>query len=160
MGAKIIPILVMTVMLAASGCASRATEAAYRDMLDSYRGQHIDSLVADWGPAQGRHTFADGRQMYSFVLNRREYVEPALGLGLGLGLGWGSHRHGFIGGYYPAHRSRVREESCETKVITDRRGRIIDLSYRGNACRALPPAPPDQGRDAGQNSGYDQSQRR
>lgn len=134
-----IMLAVLAVMLAASGCAPRATESAYRNMLESYRGRHIDSLVAAWGPAQGHHTFADGRKLYSFVRNRREYVEP-LNPGLGFGLG-GFYRHGFIGGYYYPERSRIREYSCETRVITDRRGRIISLSYQGNNCRAIPPDP-------------------
>lgn len=144
MGTKIIPILLLAaVLLATSGCAPRATELAYRNMLESYRGQHIDSLVAVWGPAQGRHTFADGRQLYSFVRNRREYVE-AIDPMLGLGFGVGFHHRGFVGGYYAPERSRIREYSCETRVTTDRKGRIIDLDYRGNACRALPPEPPDR----------------
>lgn len=137
MGTKIMPLAVLMVMLAASGCASRATESAYRNMLESYRGQHIDSLVAIWGPAQGHHTFADGRQLYSFVRNRREYVEP---MNPSIGFGWGGfYRHGFFGGYYSPERSRIREYSCETKVTTDRRGRIIDLTYQGNTCRAVSP---------------------
>lgn len=141
MGTKLLPILMLAVLLAASGCAPRATESAYRNMLESYRGQHIDSMVAVWGPAQGHHTFADGRQLYSFVRNRREYVEavdPLLGFGLGF------HHRGFIGAYYAPERSRIREYSCETRVTTDRKGRIIDLDYRGNACRALPPEPPER----------------
>lgn len=158
MGTRIMLLAALMAMLAASGCGPRATESAYRNMLESYRGQHIDSLVAAWGPAQGRHTFADGRQMYSFVRNRREYVEPVNpGIGLGFGLGWGFSRHGFIGGYYSPDRSRIREYSCETTVTTDRKGRIIDLSYQGNNCRALPP---DQGRrPAGAGSGGSSSTR-
>lgn len=140
MGTKIKPIMLLALLLAA-GCGTRATESAYRDMLESYRGQHIDSLVAAWGPAQGRHTFADGRQLYSFIRNRREYVEAVDPL---LGFGFGFHHRGFIGGYYTPERSRIREYSCETRVTTDRKGRIIALDYRGNACRALPPEPSER----------------
>lgn len=157
MGTKIIPILLLAVVLAASGCAPRATESAYRNMLESYRGQHIDSLAAVWGPAQAQHTFADGRQLYSFVHIRRDYVD-AVDPMFGLGLGFGFHHRGVIGGYYAPERGRIREEHCETRVTTDRKGRIIDLDYWGSACRALPPEPPD--RRTGNGYGGTQSQRR
>lgn len=156
MGRKILLLAMLMVMLAAFGCAPRATESAYRNMLESYRGQHIDSLVAAWGPAEARHTFADGRQLYSFVRNRREYVEP-LSASIGFGLG-GFYRHGFFGGYYHPERSRVREYSCETRVTTDRKGRIIDLSYQGNNCLAMPPETGRRPAEAG--SGQGSSQRR
>lgn len=157
MGRKSLLVVVLGSILIAAGCAPRATERAYRDMLEGYQGRHIDSLVAAWGPASGHHTFADGRQMYSFVRNRRTYVEP---LYPAFGWGMGFYRRNFFGGYYFNDRSIIREYSCETMVTTDRKGRIIDFSYRGNACRAIPPNEADRRRDSRSGSEANPSYRR
>jgi len=154
---KSLLVMALLAIFIAAGCAPRATETAYRNMLEGYRGRHIDSLVAAWGPASGHHTFADGRQMYSFVRNRRQYVEP---LYPSFGLGMGFYRRNFFGGYYFNDRSVIREYSCETTVTTDRKGQIIDFSYRGNACRAIAPTEADRRERSRSGSGTTSSYRR
>lgn len=138
---KIMLSLVLLVLLTAPGCGPRATEAGYRSLMAGYQGQHIDRLAAAWGPADKTHVFADGRRLYSFIRNRKVYVDAPMSPFFG-GFGWGSYyANDFYGGlYFDNSRRRVREYLCETRVTTDRKGQIIDISYRGNNCRAVPPA--------------------
>ena len=35
------------------------------------------------------------------------------------------------------YQESVRQYRCETRVITDRKGRITSIAFRGNDCRAL-----------------------
>ena len=129
----------LTLFLA--GCAPRATEVGYRDLLESYRGQHIDQLVSAWGPPQAKHDFADGRRVYSFITHSRQpapVTRPFIGVGGVLG-------HRSYGGLYLSTEMTMREHYCETRVETDRKGRITGYNFKGNACRAYqaPTAGPD-----------------
>ncbi|MDR1044388.1 MAG: hypothetical protein LBP33_04615 [Candidatus Adiutrix sp.] len=138
---KKIGLAVILGLLLAVGCGPRATESAYRGLLESYRGRHIDRLVELWGPPQASHTFADGQKLYSFSRTRRQYgsVQPVIGLGFG-------RRHVFgFGAYSPGGEAYVRDYSCETRVNTDRQGVILGFSYRGNDCLALEEAGPPAG---------------
>lgn len=132
------PLILLAIVAALfmAGCGPKATVAGYRQELDQYRGRHIDELVADWGAPRGNHSYADGRREYLFSRqSQRSYVEPAYpAIGLGLGYHW---RHFGIGGVYHGGRQRVVSTSCETRVITDRRGKIQEFLFRGEACRAL-----------------------
>ncbi len=134
---KILIALSLTLCLA--GCGPKASFDGYRQMMESWRGRHIDQLVEHWGPPQGQYTFDDGRKMYSFT--ERWRVEAAPVLVPSVGLGW-SRRH-FYGGYGLGlggwSGATVREMYCETRVITDRKGLIKEFAFQGNSCRALPP---------------------
>jgi len=121
-------------ILALSGCGPQATEKGFRTMVNSYAGQHIDSLVAAWGPPQASYTYEDGRREYSFVHSRLvERMVPEFTFGGYYGY------PGWWGGYagFPMYRERIRQYRCETRVATDRKGRITNITYRGNDCRAL-----------------------
>ena len=125
------------VILALSGCGPKATEKGFRAMADSYTGQHIDTLVAAWGPPQASYTYEDGRREYSFVKSRLvASMNPSFGIGLG---GFYGGRRGGWGGWggFPMYQESVRQYRCETRVHTDRKGRITNIAFRGNDCRAL-----------------------
>ena len=126
-------------MLLAGGCGPKATVAGYREILEHYRGGHIDQLVADWGAPKGQHVYADGRKEYLFSREyRQDYSEPIYP-SIGFGLGYGGYRHFGVGGaaFYPRTVS-THYSVCETRVITDKRGKILEYYFRGDACQAVP----------------------
>lgn len=120
------------VILALSGCGPRATERGFQAMVDSYTGQHIDTLVAQWGPPQYSYIYEDGRREYSFVKSRQvTSMSPAFGGFYGSRWGWAGWSR------FPMYQEHVRYYRCEARVSADRSGRITNISYRGNGCRAL-----------------------
>lgn len=128
--------LVLILPILAAGCGPKATLGGYRDILEHYRGGHIDTLVAAWGAPDGQHVYVDGRKEYRFLKEyRQEYVDPPFYPGFGVGY---YHRHFGIGGMYYPNRVSYRYSSCETRVITDKKGNIQEYYFRGNACRAVP----------------------
>lgn len=129
--------LVILASLAAAGCGPKATVGGYRELLDYYQGEHIDKLVADWGAPKSSYVYADGRKEYLFL---REYRQEYAG-NVYPSIGFGYHRHwssfGLGGIYYPQTVS-TRYSFCETRAITDKKGKILEYYFRGDACRALP----------------------
>ncbi len=134
-------------LLVLTGCGPKGNGQGYQTLLESYYGQNIDQFVDAWGPPQSQYDYSDGRRAYTFV--RSSYTSgagyPAIGIGgfIGSGGGWG----GGIGFGLPM-TSWPQRYYCETTVMTDRKGKIVDYSFRGNACRAEMPGGGAQGRPA------------
>lgn len=137
----IIGLVCLAGLLALAGCGPKTDAKAYGALLEGYMGQHIDQLVNVWGPPQSRYDYADGRRMYSFVRISRDY--SAGGPLVGFGGGWGSWGGGW-GGVGLSTAGAVQTYSCETRVITDKKGYVTDYSFRGNACNV------ERGTDGGQ----------
>lgn len=129
--------LLLMVILLTGGCGPKATVGGYREVLDYYRGEHIDKLVTDWGAPKSSYVYADGRKEYLFLREyRQDYVEPVYP-----SIGFGYHRrwsHFGIGGMYYPRAVSTRHSFCETRAITDKKGKIIEYYFRGDACRAVP----------------------
>ena len=124
-----------------SGCAAQTSETGYRQMLEAYHGRHIDHLVSAWGPPQDVYTYKDGNREYYFLRTNQGYpvdYEEPVGIGLGgIGLAGGGGR-GLMGGisFNVGRFGRTESLLCETRVVTDSKGFIIDYKYRGNGCRS------------------------
>lgn len=140
--------IALVLLMFLAGCGPKATAGGYKAMLESYRGLHIDQLVSILGPPRNQYTFKDGEKLYSFVNESRSYyaepIYPMLGLGF-------HHRHFFGSYHFGGYGARgVRYDYCETRVNTDRKGKILGYAFQGNACRALPAttsAAPSEARD-------------
>lgn len=117
MGKKSLAVAAMAFMLAGCGGLS-ATQAGYEAKLEGLKGHHIDEVVMEWGPPSGEYTFADGRRMYSFTRSRLVVVPRP---------------------FYDDISDELRHLYCETRLITDKDGRVASWEYRGNSCRAVPP---------------------
>lgn len=129
-------VICLAMLLLAGGCGPKATVGGYREVLDYYRGGHIDRLVADWGAPKSSYVYADGRREYLFLKeHRQEYADlpfyPSVGFGY-------HHRHVGLGGVFSPGRLSSSYSFCETRVITDRKGNISEYYFRGSACRAIP----------------------
>jgi hypothetical protein len=120
-------------LLALAGCGPKTDAKAYGAMLETYMGRHIDQLVDAWGPPKSRYDYDDGRRLYSFVRVSREYG-PGGGPMFGFGGGWGSGGPGWGGVGISTGGGGVDTYFCETLLTTDKDGRVIDYSFRGNAC--------------------------
>lgn len=132
-----IPLVAIAAVLLLGGCASMKSSAAgYQARLETLRGVHIDEVVLAWGPPDGEFTFEDGRRMYAFVSSRLVSAPRMTPGFLGLGRFYG---RGFYDDWPPME---TRHYFCETRLITDKDYRVIDWNFRGNACRAVPPAEP------------------
>ncbi len=142
---KIVPLLFCLglIFLAAPGCASgpKVTALGYQLQLQSFQGRHIDQMVKVWGPPESTYTYKNGDKEYLFNYSRyvQRYRYAPLGLGLGFGGFYGGHWG--LGGYASVPVPYTVHYSCQTRVLTDRRGTVKSFSFQGNACRAPEPVP-------------------
>lgn len=126
---KILLILVAASVLL-SGCAAmRANSAGYEARLQALKGTHIDQVVLAWGPPDAEYTFEDGRRMYAFVTSKT-YLTPRIQPTLMM--------NRFYGGYGD-DEMEMKHLYCETRLITDKEGKIAEWTFKGNACKAVPP---------------------
>jgi hypothetical protein len=120
-----------------SGCAyMRANEAGYQARLEAMKGTHIDQLVMAWGPPDAEFTFEDGRKMYAFVTSKM-FLTPRIRPGfVGMSRFYGQR----FGSHFEDEEMEMKHLFCETHIITDKEGLIMEWKFKGNACRAVPPA--------------------
>ncbi len=132
---KVPLVVVVAAVILLGGCASMKSSAAgYQARLEALKGAHIDEVVLAWGPPDGEFTFGDGRRMYAFVSSRLVSAPRMTPGFLGLGRFYGRDAYD----NWPP--METRHYFCETRLITGKDGRVIDWNFRGNACRAIPPA--------------------
>ena len=120
------------------GCA---TEAKYRAVLETWIGLPIDRLVSAWGPPHRSFKKQDGRTLYTWsdqrtvMLSGGTTAQTTYHTGTVYGGNGGKSFSGTSTTYVPNPPTPLHL-SCQTTFETDRSGKIIHWSYKGNDCRS------------------------
>lgn len=127
-------VLVTMWLLFASGCA---TEAKFRNMLTSYENHSIRTAIKDWGVPSGKYVDGD-RTYYTWLKSRNSSVPvytPSYQTSHHSGNAGPYSYSGTSTSYGGSYQNVPVHEWCEVTLVTDSStNRIIDWSYRGNAC--------------------------
>lgn len=126
--------------------ASCATQEGYKNLLNSWVGSHVDTLVMSWGPPQGSHTLSNGYKVIEYDdrstvnIPGTTYTTPQTNYHSGSIMGGGG-----VVGYSGTSTSYVTHttpgysiaQRCVTRFTIDDMGIIEKWSFEGNGCRAV-----------------------
>jgi len=126
--------------------ASCATQEGYKNLLNSWVGSHVDTLVMSWGPPQGSHTLSNGNKVIQYDDRRTvhmpgtTYTTPQTNYHSGSIMGGGGivdysgTSTGYVTHTTPGYSIAQR---CVTRFTIDSLGIIQKWAFEGNACRAV-----------------------
>ncbi|MEM6602708.1 MAG: hypothetical protein AAF621_01540 [Pseudomonadota bacterium] len=143
-------IAVCTIIISLTACASQPTEQKFDQHFDKLKGQHVDTIVKIWGPAEATHMHQDGSMTYKWhqanveVWNQNS-VYPGPGVsafnywpGAVYRLGSYTNRNfllfGNYNGNFNVNRPMRLVHHCTLLVTTDPNGVILDHKTMGDDC--------------------------
>lgn len=123
---RVFPVIFVLVL------AACATEAGYRDLVESWVGAKESDLVASvWGPPQKVSEIAGGTRILTYTKNEpASAITPMIGIGTAIGSGGGGYISTGVSGM-PGGAGRF----CETNFTVDN-GVITSVSFQGDGCVA------------------------
>jgi len=121
-------LLIFTILLTTtailSGCASNGGE---RKILNSWQGEHIESVLLHWGSPDRQTTLSNGRVMHEWFANR-QYNMPSNTTGSVNVIGKTAYINTITTG------GGVISGNCRRSFITNESGIIVDGRANGNDC--------------------------
>lgn len=123
-------LLIATVVLAISGCA---TTAKYEAVLNSWLGSHAQELVNSWGYPDGSFRAPNGNEVYIYARGTNVTM-PSQYHTTGTVNSWGTHST------FNATTTQSGGQSlhfwCKTYIEVDQSKRIVNWRWEGNHCAA------------------------
>ncbi len=112
--------------------AACATEAGYREIVESWIGARESDLVASvWGPPLRVYEIAGGTRILTYTKDEpAAAISPMVGIGTAIGSGGGGFISTGIGG-----TTGGEGRFCETSFTVDN-GIITAVSFQGDGCTA------------------------
>ena len=139
--------LVIPTLLA--GCA---TTANYENLLNTWVGNHVDSLVSSWGPPRSSFQLSDGGKVIEYANSRNIQIggytttvpQTTYNSGTANAYGSGGYAYGSYSGTsttYVQQTTPVQNIAmqCITRFTIDPQGIITKWSWQGNDCKARNP---------------------
>ena len=124
-------ILIVCVML--GGCA---TTEGYRQILETWKGHHVDELITSWGPPNSSAELSDGGKVLGYARSR---TIPLFLPNTTNTTGTFSTFGGGMGTYSSSSTSSRMVPialSCATRFTTSSEGYISGYSFQGGDCKA------------------------
>lgn len=124
-------ILMLCVMM--GGCA---TTEGYRQILETWKGQHVDELITSWGPPNGSAELSDGGKVLEYATNRTiPFFLPNTRNTTGTFSTFGGVM-GTYSGRSTGSKMVPIALSCVTRFTISSEGYISDYSFEGGDCTA------------------------
>jgi len=131
-------LLISVVIIGILTIIGSATTKNYKIMLNTWKGVHVDNLIASWGPPQSSYTLSNGGKVIEYVRQRTfqtgGYTVPKKERDVGI-----SSR----GDIYIVNKKTYVEKPvkthnryCITRFTISPYGIIVGWSFEGNDCRA------------------------
>lgn len=120
-------------MLALTACGPKVTATGFQAKIDGYKGQPVETLIADWGPPANTYTDGRGQQEFLFTsaLCARTYPNFQTRDSSGP-----KARHRRLELFSSAPTDCPPAARCDALVSTNTKGHITNIAYRGPGCRA------------------------
>lgn len=116
--------VLLVAMISLSGCATNGGEGK---ILSSWQGEHIESVLLNWGSPDRQTKLSNGRVMHEWFSNR-QYAMPSNTTGSVNVVGNTAYLNTTTTG------GGVISGNCRRSFITDEHGIIVDGSASGNDC--------------------------
>ncbi len=128
-------VIVMVSVLALSAC--RTTEG-YRQRLSNYMGASETQLIDAWGVPNDTYDLEGGVKVLQYNQMVQSYTTtPSYGTSFYSGRRYGHGSGLYHSAYVPlSPPPTVVTSSCQTLFKLDRKKRVFDFGFRGNACLA------------------------
>lgn len=149
--------LIAVVSAVMVGCAGMATQQGFEQLLRSWEGNDINSLIGSWGPPTRVDDLPNGTKMYTYT-RAGEYTTPVY-----VTPTYTSPSHTTVNVYgntaYATTTPGVTTGgqllggqtfamSCTVSFTTDGSQRIVAWRYEGNNCKAIAPRGSSSGAQA------------
>lgn len=117
--------------------------ATTEEVLDSWTGSHVDTLISQWGRPQDIYSLSDGRKVVEYVEARTfttggntiSTPQTTYHGGSIFGSGGSASYSGTSTTYVTRTTpTRIHNYYCKVRFTISRSGIIEDWSYEGNAC--------------------------
>lgn len=140
-------------IIAITGCAGIPTQHGFEQMLQSWSGGDINSLIAKWGPPTRTDELPNGTKMYTFSRSNSYttpvYVTPTYTsptqttVNVYGNTAYATTTPGKTTGGQ-VYGGKTVETSCTVSFTTDASQRVIAWRYEGNQCQAPERSEPKQ----------------
>ena len=139
---------IIILCVAIVGCAGIPTQKGFEQVLQSWVGDDINSLIGSWGPPERVDELPNGAKMYTYIrtgsYTTPVYVTPT----------YTSPSHTTVNVYGntayatttpgmttggQAYGGQTYTTSCSVSFTTDASQRIAMWRYEGNSCKAVAP---------------------
>jgi hypothetical protein len=129
-----------------------ATTANYEKVLNTWVGQHVDSLVSSWGPPRSSYQLSDGSKVIEYATSRNVQIggytttvpQTTYNSGTVNAYGSGGYAYGNYSGTSTTYVQKTTPVQniamqCITRFTLDAQGVIRKWSWQGNDCKARDP---------------------